>query len=60
VPGEALPAEPAPAAASSAAGGPDTVEGVPVDATPVADANDPATDAAAATDAAPAQPTGAD
>jgi acetyl-CoA carboxylase biotin carboxyl carrier protein len=45
VPGEALPAEPAPAAASSAAGGPDIVEGVPVDATPVADANDPATDA---------------
>jgi pyruvate/2-oxoglutarate dehydrogenase complex dihydrolipoamide acyltransferase (E2) component len=50
VPGERVPAEPAPAAASSAGVGPDTVESAPVDATPVADANDPA----ATADATPA------
>jgi acetyl-CoA carboxylase biotin carboxyl carrier protein len=50
VPGERVPAEPAPAAASSAGVGPDTVESAPVDATPVADANDPA----ATVDATPA------
>ena len=59
-PGEPVPPEPAPAAASIAAVGPDTVASSPIEASPVADANDPATDAAAATDAAPAQPTGAD